>query len=270
MAVLKMVFAVLSLLVLCPGWSAADQLVLAGSGSNLPGIRLLIDAFRKQHPRVSFAPVVNIGSSGAIQAVADGAISLGLISRPLKESEKRHRLIVTPYAHTAVVVATHPGVPDTDLTSADLIDIYRGIRTTWNNGTEIMVLTREPEESTTEMLMARIPGFAEAYRKSLQERRWMVVMRDELMNRKLIDTPGAIGFSDMGSIISEKLAIKPLKLDGIPPSPAQVRNGTYPLRKTLAFVCRKDRLTPSARAFIGFSCSAEGHRLLESNGYVAY
>lgn len=270
MTVLKMVLTVLSLLIFSPRWSAADSLVLAGSGTNLPGIRLLIDAFRKQHPQVSFDPPVNIGSSGAVQAVADGAISLGLISRPLKESEKGHRLVVTPYAYTAVVIAAHPDVPDSDLTSAGLIDIYNGIRTTWNNGTGIMVLTREPEESTIELLMAMIPGFSEAYRKSLEERRWMVVMRDELMNRRLIDTPGAIGFSDMGAILSQKLAIKPLKLNGVSPSLVHVRNGTYPLRKTLAFVCRRDRLSPAVRSFIEFSCSAEGHRLLESNGYVAY
>ena len=247
---------------------AANSLVMAGSGSNLAATQLLIDAFKKKHPEIPIAPLTNIGSTGAVQAAADGVISLGLLSRPLRESEKKLNLAVFPYARTPLVIGAHARVVDDGITFADLVNIYKGIKTTWKNGRTIVVLTREPGESSIDLLQEKVPGFREAYADSIKARRWTMVMKDELINEKLLSTPDAIGFSDMGTIVTNKLNIKPLKLNGIAPFPANVRNGTYTLYKPLAFTCRHDRLTQEVRAFIKYACSSAGHELLEKNGYA--
>ena len=249
---------------------AADPLVLAGSGSNLAATQLLIDAFKKIRPEIPIAPLTNIGSTGAVQAAADGVISLGLLSRPLKDKEKAHNLVLFPYARTPFVVGAHAGVVDDGITLSDLVNIYKGTKTTWKNGRTIVVLTREPGESSIDLLQEKVPGFREVYADSIKARRWTMVMKDEQMNERLMTTPDAIGFSDMGTIVAKKLNIKPLKLNGIAPTSANVRNGTYTLFKPLAFTCRNDRLTPEVRAFIEYACSSAGHEILEKNGYAFF
>lgn len=249
---------------------AADKFILAGSGSNIAATQLLVNAFKKLHPETTFAPLTNIGSTGAVQAVADGAITVGLLSRPLRESEKNLNLVVVPYARTPLVIGTHPNVVDDDITFAEFVNIYRGIKTTWKNGRTIVVLNREPGESSIDLLEEKVPGFREVYSDSIKTHRWTVIMKDDQMNRRITETLDAIGISDMGTIVTEKLNIKPLKLNGITPTPAHVKNGKYPLYKTLAFTYRQDQFTPQVKAFIEFACSSAGHEVLEKNGYASF
>src|ERR1700704_6586574 len=70
------------------GEPAAPPLIFAGSGTNLPITRLLVEAFRQHHPENSIEVPASLGSTGGIRAVADGVIALGLISRPLKSQEQ--------------------------------------------------------------------------------------------------------------------------------------------------------------------------------------
>src|SRR4051812_8497016 len=82
-----------------------DSLGLAGSGSNLPLTYLLVEAFRARNPQSKVIVHESIGSSGGVRAVRDGAVGVGLISRPLTAEEEGYGLTVTPYARVAVVVA---------------------------------------------------------------------------------------------------------------------------------------------------------------------
>ena len=246
----------------------ADPLVLAGSGSNLPAIRLLLKAFSKRHPEINFAEPANIGSSGAIRAAADRAISIGLISRPLLGDEKKLGLTMVPYARTAVVIGVNPSVIEDGITYQELNSIYRGEKTTWKNGHKIIVLNREPGESSIYVLEENVPGFREVYADSIKKNRWSIVLKDEGMNQKIQTLSDSIGFSDMGAITSQKLKIKPLKLNGISPSPKNVSSGAYPLYKALHFIYRPENRTPDMQAFMSYVCSNEGKNILVKNGYA--
>lgn len=249
-------------------YAAAEPIVLAGSGSNIPAVKLLNKAFNQRHPEIRLEGPTNIGSDGAIKAVTDGAVSIGLISRPLLGSEKSLGLAVTRYARTAVVIGVNPTVKDNGITFNELNRIYRGEKTTWNNGNKIIVLNREPGESSIYVLEENVPGFREVYADSIKNNRWSIILKDEGMNQKIQALPDAIGFSDMGAIVSQKLNIKILKLNGIQPSSKTVLSGAYPLYKTLSFVYRPDKLTPAIQTYISYVCSVEGKNILTKNGYV--
>lgn len=246
----------------------AEPVVLAGSGSNLPAIRLLLKAFSRRHPEIKFAEPTNIGSAGAIQAAADGAISIGLISRPLLGNEKKLGLTLVPYARTAVVIGVNPSVREDDITYSELNSIYRGEKTAWKNGRKIIVLNREPGESSIYVLEQNVPGFRDVYADSIKKNRWTIVLKDEGMNQKIQILSDSIGFSDMGAITSQKLKIKPLKLNGLTPSAKNVSSGAYPLFKELYFVYRSDKRTPDMQAFMSYVCSNEGKNILLNNGYA--
>jgi len=250
------------------GQTTSTTLVFAGSGTNLPIIRVLAHAFQKSKPEITIEVPASIGSGSAVRAVADRAIAVGLISRPLKGREMGLGLEVVRFARTPLVIGAHASVKDDDITFAELVDIYRGKKTAWKDGREIIVLTREPGDSSVEVLSEGVPGFREAYEESLKAKRWTVLLKDLEMNETLAKTPSAIGLSDLGSVTVERRRIKPLRVNGVAPTLNNLRNGSYPLHKTLSLVYRKDALPAEAREFITFVKSGAGKKILVASGYL--
>jgi len=241
----------------------SEGLRMAGSGSNLPLTRALSAAFPRedsQHPVVH----ASIGSGGGIRALLDGVIDIALISRPLREGEREQGLVATPYARVPVVVAAHGSVPNRTLLSVDLVAIYDGSQRTWSDGSRVVVLQRERGDSSHAAVARALPGFEEANEAAYRDSRWRVLYRDEAMREALADTRGAIGLFGQGAIPAG-LPVRALVIDGVAPSPASVRDGSYPFTKDLAFVTRG---APSgeARAFIEFALSTEGQRIIELGG----
>jgi phosphate transport system substrate-binding protein len=206
--------------------------------------------------------------TGGINAARDGNISVGLISRPLREKEKGWGLTVVPYARTAVVIGAHQTVVDEGITYEELVQIYKGTKSKWADGREIIVLTRELGDSSIEVLEREVPGFKETYAETQKAKRWVVLFTDQEMNRMLAKTPYAIGLSDMGAIIAERLPIKTLKVNGVSPTPENILNVKYSLVKALSFVFPKDKLPAEAKAFIDFVQSREGEKILRTHGYL--
>jgi len=241
---------------------------MAGSGTNLPITRALVQAFEQSHPELKIEVPSSIGSKGGIQAAAEGAITLGLASRPLKAKELALGVSAVPYAKTAVVIGVHPSVRDNNITFDDLVNIYRGSKTQWRDGREIIVLSREPGDSSNEVLEEQVPGFQFVYEQSQQAKRWITLFTDQDGNRALASTPYAVGLSDLGAITVEQLPIKPLKVNGIAPTLENLQTGQYPLVKTLFFVLPPTELPADVQAFIDFVGSDEGAKILRANGYL--
>lgn len=250
------------------GQAPSRNFVIAGSGTAQPSVRPLAEAFSMLHPNIRIEIPPSLGSAGGIQAAADGAVTIGLASRPLRDSEKGGGLTVLPYARTIVVIAVHPTVADDGITFDDLVQIYRGAKSRWRDGREIIVLTREPGNSSLMVLDEEIPGFKEAYAESQQAKRWRTIFTYEEMVQVLGRTPYAIGLADMGAITTQRLSLKPLKINGVLPTPENVRSGKYPLVKTMTFVFLKDKLPAEAKAFLEFVRSSEGKTILRAKGYL--
>lgn len=255
----------------CPATAVqtpGTTLVFAGSGTNLPIIRVLTRAFQRSHPGITIDVPASIGSTSGIRAAADGAIAIGLISRPLKENEKGLGLDVVTYARTPLVIGVHPTVAEENISYAEIIDIYRGKKRNWKDSTEIIVLTREPGDSTIEVMDKGVPGFREVYEESRKAKRWATILKDLEMNQALAQAPHAIGFSDLGALTIEQHRIKPLRVNGVAPTIRSVQSGKYPLVKQLMFVYHKEKLPPAAREFLAFVRSKEGAKVLRANGYL--
>lgn len=240
-----------------------DGLRLAGSGSNLPMARALSAALpRDDEPH----PVVHasIGSGGGVRALLDGVIDIALVSRPLKEGEREQGLVATPYARVPVMVAVHTSVPDEDITSDELVAIYEGRRTTWSDGSPIVVLQREPGDSSHTAVEAQVPGFREANEAAYADGRFRVLVRDDAMREALAETPGAVGLFGQGAIPTE-LPLRSLRIDGVVPSPETVEDGRYPFAKDLAFVTRGPPRGEAAR-FIELTLSPPGQAIIRRTG----
>ena len=248
---------------------APGSLVLAGSGPNLAITRLLAEAFTKRRTDVRIEIPASLGSTGGIRAAADGAITVGLVSRPLRESEKGLGLTVLAYARSPIILAVHPTVAEDAITADDLVRIYQGTKTRWEDGSEIVLLTREPDDSGIEVLESKIPAFKAAHVTCRQAKRCTVLFTEQEMIHSLAERPRSLGLTDLGAIRAEGVLVKPLAFNGVRPTPEEVQRGRYPLVRTLAFVFRKEQLPAEAAAFLAFVRSTEGEKILRADGYIS-
>lgn len=243
----------------------------AGSGTALPALRVLVDAYRARTPGFQLTVAESIGSAGAPLAVRDGAATLGLMSRPLKESETPG-LCSVAFARDLLVLAAARDVPVRNVASADLVKIFSGTLRSLPGGParEVHVLQREAGDSGSELFAEHVPGLKQALEDSLAARRWLVLFHDAEMQAALLQTPGAIGFFDLGALQSQKLPLQTLSIDGVAPSAEALAAGRYPFVKTLWFVVRRGAPAgDELGSFLGFARSAAGVATLEKAGYLA-
>ncbi len=247
--------------------SRGATLVLAGSGSNLPLTRALVDAFLARRPETKIVVPESIGSSGGVRAVRDGAIDLGLISRPMNADEAKLGLTVTPYARVAVVVAANPSVPDACVASGALPMMWAGEQARWSDGSRVIVLQRESNDSSFLAVSRRVPGLDAENEAAFSESRWRVLYDDRSMQEALMATDSAAGIFDLGAIVAQRLPIKVLCVDGVTPSLDGVMSGKYPYFKDLAFVTSGP--SEGLRAeLLAFAASPEGRAIATSLGYI--
>jgi len=76
--------------------------------------------------------------------------------------------------------------------------------------------------------------------------------------------PSAIGYLSLGSLGD---TVKALKIDGVTPSAAAVKDGSYAISRPFNIATKAD-LTPTTQDFIAFIMSTEGQDAVEKKGYI--
>jgi phosphate transport system substrate-binding protein len=246
----------------------SNLLRLAGSGSNLPLTHALATAFSAKRPWLRVRVHESIGSSGGVRATLDRAIEIGLISQTLQPEARARGLISIPYARVAVVLAANPSVPVRGYTREDLLDLFAGRREHWADGSPVVLLKREPGDSSHLAVYAAVPEFEAVDAEAWAADRGRRLFHDRAMQEALISTPGAVGLFDQGLATIQRLPIVVLEYEGRRPNEEAVRTGSYPIYKDLAFVIPADEPDPLAREFISFVFSSEGQRIIRDSGYV--
>jgi phosphate transport system substrate-binding protein len=239
----------------CPVFRRPPGLIVAGSGACLALARELASRFDASHPGSRTAIPGSIGTGGAVRAVRDGAVDVGLASRLLSASERSLGIREHPITRTALVIVAHPGVPAKNLDVADLADLYSGRRTEWSDGTRVVPLLREPGDSGEHLLVSTFPELEGAFEEARRKDRGLICYTDQEMRDALLEIPGAVGFLDLGTIRLERLALKPMALNGVDPGRDTVVSGRYPLVRTLSFLTNGPPIG-TAREFIEFARSS--------------
>lgn len=243
-------------------------LLLAGSGSNLALTRSLVRAWRAHDPRHAGVVHDSIGSTGGVRAVLDGAVDVGLVSRPLSDAERAAGVVAVPYARVPVVFAAHADVADDDLARAELLALYTGERTTWRDGRPAVVLQRESGDSSHRAVDRALPEFETVNAAAWGSGRWRVLYSDRSMQAALLNTQGAVGLLDLGAITAQDLPLRVLRVDGVRPSPEAVAEGRWPFFKDLAFAVRSGPLCPAARSFLEYVSSPDARDVVRALGYA--
>lgn len=257
----------LSALAVLPAWSD-DRIVLDGSTGMIPLAKALAAAYgnKSSDPRLDIGN--GLGTGARLRALAEDKIQIALASHGIKsEDVQKGNLRVLEVAKGAIVFAVHAGVPLTSVTEAQVCDIYSGKVRTWQSlggpDIPIVVLTRPPTEVDPEVIRAKIGCF-----KDLKETETAMVMaRGGDMARGLAEMPHAIGMTSMTVVEQSAGKVKALTVNGVAPTPENVRSGRYFLTRDFLFVTRADP-APPVRKFLDFVLGPDGDRVILANGAV--
>lgn len=244
----------------------AHTLRLGGSGGAIATMKLLAEAFRKHHPDAKIVVVPSLGSSGGVKAVVAGAIDLAASSRPLKSAEQEHGAVGVEFGRSPLVFAVASRARDSAIATRELVAIYRGETATWPDGRPLRLVLRPKSESDTEALKNISAEMSAAVDAALAREGMIVSMTDQDNAERLEKIPGAIGTSTLVQMLTERRALKALKLDGVMPSPRALATGAYPHYKRFYFVTGPSS-GPLARKFVEFAGSPAGRAILAQNGY---
>jgi phosphate transport system substrate-binding protein len=243
----------------------SETIKIGGTGNALGTMQRLAEAYHRVNAGIEITILPSIGSSGAIKAVPQGAIDIGLSSRPLKESETGSGVISVEYARSPTVIAVSDKSA-VDETSIDrLVDIYTGKSTRWPDGTLIRPIIRQPGDDNTVQLTALSPALKEAVEIADTRSGLLFAATDQETVEMIENTPGSFGVTTLALILSEKRRMHGLKLDGVAPTPETCVAGRYPLIKHFYFI-----LPPFPPAhvqdFIKFVNSPDGAAVLTQYG----
>jgi phosphate transport system substrate-binding protein len=246
----------------------ADILEIPGTGACEVLLGAVAAAFNTGHPGQRVVVPPTIGSSGGIRLVASDRAILARVAQPLKDQEKAYGLHYLVFARDMVVFIGGTKVTVKNLTRAQLLDVYAGKITDWQElggkPGPIRLLLRQPGDSNLLIIHEHLPAFRNiAFPPSAK-----VVHTDPKMLEMLQKYHYSLGWVTFSSLQGVQPPLHPLALDGIAPTPENARSHKYPLICDYALVFKEDRLHDLARSFIDFLFSKTAQNVMEQYGVM--
>jgi phosphate transport system substrate-binding protein len=237
------------------------RLTFAGSTTVQPLVDKLGAVFTQLNPDVALEIAAG-GSVVGIKAIHQGTTDIGMSSRALHEDEQAG-ITTHQIASDVLAVVVNPANRVQALTQQQLIDIYLGKITSWRElgGADlpITVVVRE-ESSGTRGAFDEI-----ALRKQTPAApRLSVAITAGDVAATVAGDVGAIGYLGFGNV---DVSVSVVAIDGVVPSVATVRDGSYRLVRPLLLLSGP-LSQPLAQAFIDFVLSDAGQRLVAEDGWA--
>ena len=233
-----------------------------GSTSMEKAIGALGESFMEANSGTTFT-YNPTGSGSGIQAVSEGRCDIGLSSRALKDDEKASGLKETIVALDGIAIIVNPQNPVKDLSLEQIAKIYTGEITNWKDvggeDAEIVLIGREAGSGTRD-------GF-----ESITETKDACQYRQELTSTGDVITtvsqnPNAIGYASLAAI---KDSVKALTVNGVAPTEATVKDGTYLVQRPFVLVTKEGAaLSETAQKFFDFATSADAASIISAAGAV--
>ncbi len=257
--------SVMALLSVAASAHAAETIVLTGASTVAPLMAEIGKRFEETHPNVRI-DVQTGGSSRGVRDARAGLADIGMVSRPLTDSERD--LTAFTLAYDGVAFILHKSNPVQTLTRQQIIDIFTGKVRDWSEigpgrGT-IVVENKAEGRSTLELFLTHFDI------KSSDVKAAVVVGDNQEAIKVIAGNPLAIGYVSIGSAVTEAglgVPIKPLPMDGVEATIDAVKQKRFPLVRDLNLVVRKPP-EGVVKEFIAYAQSDQVTDLVKDLYYV--
>lgn len=229
----------------------------------------LVDAYRKEEQ--GLLTVQPFSTISGIDAVIDGKADIAGSARAMNEErEVEHPLIFQPVALDAIVAVTHPGNPISNISLAQLRQIYLGRVKNWQElgGANVPI--------NLYSIAAPLDGVEFSFRNLMYKRGEQRVAAPRLylntskLEEAIAIDPNGLGLTTLSSAYANK-GMKMLSVEGVTATTQSIADGRYPLFTTLYVVQRAD--APNRAAiddFVRFLGSPTALQAMRKHQLVPY
>ncbi|MCL2519630.1 MAG: phosphate ABC transporter substrate-binding protein [Spirochaetaceae bacterium] len=243
---------------------------IGGSTTLAPILDVATEFIRAGHPEYHIVYEAQ-GSSAGITGALSGTFLVGGTSRDLNAAELAQGAVPHTFAIDGMIIIVHSSANVSNITSEQLANIYAGNITNWSEiggaNLVIQVVNREDGSGTfgsfNELVM-------QPYRLNFASN-VLVANSSGNVVATVTNTPGAIGYVghgfydqtwNQGGVV--------LDVNGIAPSVANIRNGSYPISRNLYLVTNGPIQPDSFQEFfINWMLSPEGQRVVAMQGFIS-
>ena len=266
----KMIVAVLVTAIICV---AGTYMVVGGESNEGESVSIrgsttiqpLMVKYQEEFEKYSniTMEIAGGGSGAGIAALRDGTADIGMVSRALTASEISSGLVSHVIGKDAVAIIVNADVASTvtNLTQEQLVGIFDGTIKNWNElggpNRTIAPVIREDGSGTREcfeLFSGKMPS----------GNTYSVQGSTGGMINQVNQTPGAIGYVSMGSLIS---ACHPLMYKGVTATAEHAMDGTYEMVRDLVLATTSDA-DDSSMFLINWILSPQGQKILKDTGFL--
>ena len=237
-------------------------ITVSGSTSVGPLMEKIAEKYEEEKSNISIE-INQTGSSAGIKDAMDGISQIGMSSRDLKDEEAA-KVKATVLAYDGVAVITNTGNSVKELTIGQIRDIFTGKITNWSevggSNAPIVVVSREAGSGTR-------TAFEEGVEYSEEE-----LVKDAIISKGNGDVKTTVSTNEnaIGFVSFEYVddAISSINVNGIEPTAANVKAGSYALSRPFLAVTNEQYITEDSQKLIDYITSEEGQQIVEDNKLI--
>jgi len=261
------ILLVASCLISTLGYAGHHSIRVGGTGSSVQMMMIMGQAYQETYPGQHVQVVSGLGSNGGMRALAAKKIHISISALALNKEALAVGAISEEYARTPYMLTTAPGVNLKEITTAEVASILSGETERWPNDEVMRLVMRPLGDSDTLFLRSIAPAVDEAVNIALKRDGIIMAPTDQDSADALEQTPGAFGVTTLAQMKTEKRKLKPVMLNGISPSVAELVSGRYKYFKSLSTVINKDA-SEEILHFVDYIRSEAGSALLAEYGHM--
>jgi phosphate transport system substrate-binding protein len=239
----------------------SGQIQLAGSTTVQPLAEVLAEAFMDANPDVMIE-VQGGGSSVGVTSAGEGTVDIGNASRNVKDSEFETfaDLQVFTIAYDGIAIVTNPDLALGSLSIDQVKAIFAGEITNFSEvggpDAEIIVVSREEGSGTRAAFEELVMESGDT--EAVITENALLQQSNGQVRTTVAETPDTIGYLSFGFLDE---SINTVAIDGVDPTVANVKNGTYPIFRPLNMLTNG---APGelAQAFLDYILGAAGQEIV--------
>lgn len=236
---------------------------LAGSTSMEKVCEALSETFMEKYPEITVT-VEYTGSGAGLESLAAGSIDIGNASRHLKDSEIETGAVENVVALDGIAVILDKENAVTNLTTDELVQIYKGEVTNWSElggkDEAIVVLGREAGSGTRDAFeeLMKVEDMC-AYAQELDSTGGVLA--------KVASTPGAIGYVSLDVVDDSVIAAS---LNDVEATEENILAGDYLLQRPFVMATNGEvsEQNELVQEWFNFVNSEEGASVIKGIGLI--